>query len=74
MIPAAELGSINDMVGVPLFYNLAFVPTDNISGMDADILISLKGEHKPSDYYQRLIREKIPPLFFRIKRAPVPGR
>ena len=63
LIPAAELGSINDMVGVPLFYNLAFVPTDNISGMDADILISLKGAHKPSDYYQKLIREKIPPLF-----------
>src|SRR6476620_2545898 len=63
LIPAAELGSINDMVGVPLFYNLAFVPTDNISGMDADILISLKGEHRPSDYYQSVIREKIPPLF-----------
>ncbi len=63
LIPASELGSINDMVGVPLFYNLAFVPTDNISGMDADILISLKGEHRPSDYYQRLIRDKIPPLF-----------
>ena len=59
LIPAAELGTINDMVGVPLFFNLAFVPTDNISGMDADILISLKGDHKPSAYYQRVIREKI---------------
>jgi len=63
LIPAAELGTINDMLGVPLFFNLAFVPTDNISGMDADILISLKGDHKPTEYYQRLIREKIPPLF-----------
>src|SRR3954470_23587378 len=63
LIPAAELGSINDMVGVPLFFNLAFVPTDNISGMDADILISLKGDHRPSDYYQKLIRDKIPPMF-----------
>ena len=63
IIPADELGTINDMVGVPLFYNLAFVPTDNISGMDADILISLKGKHKPSAYYQREIREKIPPKF-----------
>jgi multidrug efflux pump subunit AcrB len=63
LIPTAELGSINDMVGVPLFYNLAFVPTDNISGMDADILISLKGKHRPSEHYQSLIREKIPPLF-----------
>jgi multidrug efflux pump subunit AcrB len=63
LIPAAEVGSINDMVGVPLFFNLAFVPTDNISGMDADILISLKGDHRPSDYYQKLIRDKIPPMF-----------
>ena len=63
IIPAAELGSINDMIGVPLFYNLAFVSTDNISGMDADILISLKGEHKPTAEYMREIREKIPPKF-----------
>jgi multidrug efflux pump subunit AcrB len=54
---------INDMVGVPLFFNLAFVPTDNISGMDADILISLKRPHRPSDYYMRLIRAQIPPKF-----------
>ena len=52
------------MLGVPLFFNLAFVPTDNISGMDADILISLKGDHKPTAIItSSLIREKIPPLF-----------
>jgi multidrug efflux pump subunit AcrB len=63
IIPKDELGTINDMVGVPLFYNLAFVSTDNISGMDADILISLKGEHQPSAHYMKLIREQIPPKF-----------
>jgi len=63
LIPPAELGGINDMVGVPIFYNLAFVPTDNISGMDADILISLKEGHRPSAHYMREIREKIPPKF-----------
>ena len=63
IIPAAELQVINDMVGVPLFFNLAFVPTDNISGMDADILISLKHPHRPSDHYMRLIRAQIPPKF-----------
>jgi multidrug efflux pump subunit AcrB len=63
IIPAAELQVINDMVGVPLFFNLAFVPTDNISGMDADILISLKKPHQPANHYMRLIREQIPPKF-----------
>ncbi len=63
IIPAEELGTINDMIGVPVFYNLAFVSTDNISGMDADILISLKGEHKSSSYYMQQIRERIPSKF-----------
>ena len=63
LIPAAELGTVNDMVGVPIFYNLGFVSTDNISGMDADILISLKRRHKPSAYYMREIRERIPSKF-----------
>ena len=31
------------MIGVPISYNLAFVRTDNIGAMDADMLIALKG-------------------------------
>src|SRR2546430_10243786 len=41
-IPPEEVETINDMIGVPLFYNLAFVPTDNIGAMDAEMLIALK--------------------------------
>ena len=63
IIPAEELSTINDMIGLPLFFNLAFVPTDNISGMDADILISLKHPHKPSAHWMRELREKLPPKF-----------
>jgi multidrug efflux pump subunit AcrB len=63
IIPEKELATINDQVGVPIFYNLAFVPTDNISGMDAEILISLKHPHRPVAEYQREIRAKIPPKF-----------
>ncbi len=63
IIPAGEISTINDMLGVPIFFNLAFVPTDNISGMDADILISLKHPHKPSAHWMREIREKLPPKF-----------
>ena len=41
IIPAGELETINDTVGVPSSFNMAFVPTDNVGGMDAEILISL---------------------------------
>jgi multidrug efflux pump subunit AcrB len=63
IIPAEEISTINDMIGVPIFFNLAFVPTDNISGMDADILISLKHPHKPSAHWMRELRSKLPPKF-----------
>ncbi len=54
-----DLGAVNDMIGVPLFYNLAFVQTDNTSSMDADILISLNKEHKPTAEYVRQIRQDL---------------
>jgi len=63
IIPPEEVSVVNDMIGVPLFFNLAFVPTDNISGMDADILISLKKPHKPASHYMREIRAKLPEKF-----------
>lgn len=63
IIPAEEISTINDMLGVPIFFNLAFVPTDNISGMDADILISLKHPHHPSAHWMRKLRENLPPKF-----------
>ena len=63
IIPAREIDTINDMIGVPIFYNLAFVQTENIAGMDADILISLKKGHGPSSYYRKKIREELPPAF-----------
>ncbi|UFS69524.1 efflux RND transporter permease subunit [Geomonas sp. RF6] len=63
LIPADELETLNDMIGVPTFYNLAFVQTENIGGMDAEILISLKPGHHPTDYYRSLLRRKLPEEF-----------
>ncbi len=63
IIPESEIDRINDMVGVPLFFNLALVPTDNISGMDAEILILLKKPHKPVEHYMREIRKVLPPKY-----------
>jgi multidrug efflux pump subunit AcrB len=63
IIPARELHTINDTVGVPLSYNLAFVPSDNVGSMDADILIELATPHRPSNDYMREIRSKLPDAF-----------
>ena len=57
LIPPHELETINVMIGVPMSYNIAFTPTDNVCGMDAEILISLKKGHKPTDSYKRELRE-----------------
>lgn len=59
IIPPGELETINDMIGVPTYYNLAFVQTENIGGMDTDILIALKSGHPPTPGYQRKIREEL---------------
>ena len=59
IIGKKDLGAVNDMIGVPLFYNLAFVQTDNTSSMDADILISLNKGHKPTNDYARQIRKDL---------------
>ncbi len=63
IIPAAELDTINDTVGVPSAFNLAFVPSDNVGNMDAEILISLKPGHHPSNDYIRAIRNRLPDQF-----------
>ena len=59
IIPASDLETINDMIGVPVFFNLAFVNTDNASGMDAEILIALKPGHKPTVEYMKKIRKEM---------------
>ncbi|HJU84111.1 MAG TPA: efflux RND transporter permease subunit, partial [Holophagaceae bacterium] len=63
IIPADELDTVNSMVGVPISYNLAFVPTDNSGAMDAEILIQLKKEHHPSARYMDAIRKELPKEF-----------
>jgi multidrug efflux pump subunit AcrB len=60
VIPAGELDTINDMIGLPVSYNLAFVQTDNIGGMDADVLIALKPDHHPTAGYMRQLRRILP--------------
>jgi multidrug efflux pump subunit AcrB len=63
IIPANEIDTINDNIGVPNSFNLAFVQTDNVAAMDAEILISLKPGHHPSIDYIRAIRARLPAAF-----------
>ena len=59
IIPPAELQTINSTIGVPQPLNLAFVPTDNVSEMDAEILVALNPDHRPTDGYVQRIREAL---------------
>ena len=59
IIPVDEIQTVNSMIGVPTSYNLAFVPTDNVGGMDAEILVALKEDHHSTTMYMREIRQKL---------------
>jgi multidrug efflux pump subunit AcrB len=59
IIPPAELRSVNHTIGVPGALNLAFVPSDNVSGADGEMLISLNNPHRPSEYYRRQLRDRL---------------
>ena len=60
VIPADELDSIADNIGLPPFaYILAFYQTDSVGSQDADILISLKPKHRPTAFFRERIREMI---------------
>jgi multidrug efflux pump subunit AcrB len=59
IIPEDELTTINSMIGVPTSYNVAFVPTDNVASMDAEISVALKEDHHPTVGYMKKIREQV---------------
>ncbi|HEX3865248.1 MAG TPA: efflux RND transporter permease subunit, partial [Gemmatimonadaceae bacterium] len=63
IVPAAELQTINSMIGIPASLSMAFSPTDNASGMDAEILISLKPGHAPTAGYVSKIRTDLTQSF-----------
>ena len=54
---------MNDMIGLPTFYNLAFVSTDNVGDQDAEILMQLAPKHRPTGAYMARIRDELPRKF-----------
>jgi hypothetical protein len=59
LIPASELQSISDNIGVPQSYILAYCPTDSIGEQDTDILIELAPTHQPSADYEAALRLRL---------------
>ncbi len=59
VIPAGELQSISDNIGLPQSYVLAYYPTDSIGEQDAEILIQLKARHHLTAAYRAAIRRRL---------------
>ncbi|BDU73454.1 efflux RND transporter permease subunit [Mesoterricola silvestris] len=63
LVPARDLATINSNIGVPSSFNMAFIPSDNVTSQDADVSISLKHEHRPTAGYMKALREELPRRF-----------
>jgi len=59
VIPTSQLESISDNIGVPQSYVLAYYPTDSIGEQDADIMIELAPELRPTADYEAAIRLRL---------------
>jgi CzcA family heavy metal efflux pump len=60
LIPAAELRSLNSNIGVPSAFNMAFLPSDNVTSQDADLFISLAPEGHRTREHMASLREELP--------------
>jgi multidrug efflux pump subunit AcrB len=64
IIPANELAGIVDNIGLSVSgINMAYNNSGTIGVEDADILISLKPNHAPTDDYVKTMREQLPRQF-----------
>ncbi len=63
-IPDTDLASIIDNIGLPYSsINMAYSNSSPIGTMDADVLVTLKPGHRPSDLYVHELRRKLPREF-----------
>jgi multidrug efflux pump subunit AcrB len=64
IIPADELDGVVDNIGLSVSgINMAYNNSGTIGVGDADILVSLKPNHAPTEDYVKTIREQLPALF-----------
>jgi CzcA family heavy metal efflux pump len=63
-IPASQLGTIIDNIGVPYSgLNLSYSNSAPVGTGDADILVSLAQKHRPTSEYTRALRDKLTQAF-----------
>lgn len=63
-IPSVEMDNILDNIGLPISsINYIYNRSGLTGAADADILVSLKGKHRPTADYIRTLREKLPGEF-----------
>ncbi|GLS43605.1 multidrug efflux pump subunit AcrB [Methylobacterium brachythecii] len=59
-VPKGELGLILDNIGLPASnYNFAFMDASFVAYNDGQMLINLKGEHKPISFYEKVLRKEL---------------
>jgi len=64
IVPETEIENIADIMGVPnSSLNLSSSDSVNYTEADGEILITLKEKHRPSPYYRKLLRDKLPELY-----------
>jgi len=74
LIPRDELHSIIDNIGLPVSgINLSYSATGTIGTSDADILISLNPDHKPTAEYVRTLRRTLTDEFPGVQFAFLPA-
>jgi CzcA family heavy metal efflux pump len=63
-VPANQLGDIIDNIGMPYSpYNTMHMTSGTIGASDADILVSLKPDHRPTADFVRDLRKSLPHEF-----------
>jgi multidrug efflux pump subunit AcrB len=73
-IPPSELNNIVDNIGLPISgINMAYGNSGTIGAGDADILISLNEDHRPTEGYVETLRAELPLKFPGVKFAFLPA-
>lgn len=74
IIPENELEGIIDNIGLPMSgINISYNNSALVGASDADILISLKENHKPSADYERQLRDALKQKFLNVSFAFLPA-
>ncbi|MEO8157127.1 MAG: efflux RND transporter permease subunit, partial [Betaproteobacteria bacterium] len=64
IIPASELATIIDNIGLPLSgTNMSYNMSGTLGPADADIQVALNAGHAPTEHYMRELRQQLPEKF-----------